>query len=175
MSTTSQDVRPQDAGPSDVGLDIAVRTAVGTGRTLLSAYDHALLQAGVGNYNLITLSSVIPPWSTVSRSGAPVAGGHGDRLYCVQAVAYADHPGEVVSAGLGWAIHPTIGGLFVEHHGGTPESVEEQIRLSLTDMAAHRGVDFGAVHTAVVSARCTERPVCALALAAYSVADWSIR
>ncbi|GAB6984249.1 pyruvoyl-dependent arginine decarboxylase [Nocardioides pyridinolyticus] len=154
-------------------LDIAVRTAVGTGRTLLSAFDHALLQAGVANFNLIPLSSVIPPGSTVIRDGEPVRGGHGDRLYCVEAVAYADHPGEVVSAGLGWAIHPTIGGLFVEHHGGTPESVEEQIRLSLTDLAEHRGIDFGEVSTAIVSAHCTDLPVCALAIAAYATAEWS--
>jgi arginine decarboxylase len=164
--------RPQDAGPPDVELDITVRTAVGTGHTLLSAFDHALLQAGVGNYNLIPLSSVIPPGSTVTRGGDPVRGGHGDRLYCVEAVAYADHPGEVVSAGLGWAIHPTIGGLFVEHRGGTPESVEEQIRLSLADLAEHRGIDFGPVSTAIVSAHCTDRPVCALAIAAYATVDW---
>lgn len=154
-------------------LDITVRTAVGTGRTLLSAFDHALFQAGVANFNLIPLSSVIPPGSTVTRGGEPVSGGHGDRLYCVEAVAYADHPGEVVSAGLGWTIHPTIGGLFVEHRGGTPESVDEQIRLSLADLAAHRGIDFGEVSTAIVSAHCTDLPVCALAIAAYATADWS--
>ena len=168
MSTTPL----QDAGPPDVKLDIAVRTAVGTGRTLLSAFDHALLEAGVGNFNLIPLSSVIPPGSTVTRGGEPVAGGHGDRLYCVQAVAYADHPGEVVSAGLGWVIHPTVGGLFVEHHGGTPASVEEQVRLSLGDLAERRGVDFGPVSTAIVSAHCTDQPVCALAIAAYTAVDW---
>lgn len=154
-------------------LSITVHTAVGTGRTLLSAFDHALLQAGVGNYNLIPLSSVIPPGSSVVRDGEPVRGGHGDRLYCVEAVAYADHPGEVASAGLGWAIHPTIGGLFVEHRGGTPESVEEQIRLSLADLAEHRGVDFGEVSTAIATAHCADRPVCALAIAAYATVDWS--
>ena len=164
--------RQQDAGPPDVKLDIAVRTAVGTGRTALSAFDHALLEAGVGNFNLIPLSSVIPPGSTVTRGGEPLAGGHGDRLYCVQAVAYADQPGDEVSAGLGWAIHPTIGGLFVEHHGHTPEFVEEQIRTSLADLAEHRGVDFGPVSTAITTARCTDRPVCALAIAAYTTVDW---
>jgi arginine decarboxylase len=163
---------PQDAGPPTAQLDITVRTATGDGRTLLSAFDHALLEAGVANFNLIPLSSVIPPESTVTRGGGVVAGGHGDRLYCVEAVAYADHPGEVVSAGLGWAIHPTIGGLFVEHTGGSPESVEEQIRLSLADLAEHRGIDFGEVSTAVVSAHCIDRPVCALAIAAYAVVDW---
>jgi arginine decarboxylase len=153
-------------------LSITVRTTVGVGRTLLSAFDHALLEAGVGNFNLIPLSSVIPPHSTVTVGGDRVPGGHGDRLYCVEAVAYADHPGEVVSAGLGWVIHPTIGGLFVEHTGGSPESVEEQIHLSLADMAEQRGIDFGGVRTAISSAHCVDRPVCALAIAAYAVADW---
>jgi arginine decarboxylase len=162
----------QDDGPPSALLDITVRTAVGEGRTLLSAFDKALLDSGVANYNLIALSSVIPPNSTVTRGGDPVRGGHGDRLYCVESVAYADHPGEVVSAGLGWVIHPEIGGLFVEHTGGNPESVEEQIHLSLADMAEGRGVDFGEVSTAIVSAHCTGRPVCALAIAAYAVVDW---
>jgi arginine decarboxylase len=164
--------RAQEPTTSEVRLDITVRTTVGVGRTLLSAFDHALLQAGVGNLNLIPLSSVIPPHSTVTVGGSDVVGGHGDRLYCVEAVAYADHPGEVVSAGLGWVVHPTIGGLFVEHTGGSPESVDEQIHLSLADMAEQRGVDFGEVHTAVSSAHCVDRPVCALAIAAYAVADW---
>ncbi|MGN6783161.1 MAG: pyruvoyl-dependent arginine decarboxylase [Marmoricola sp.] len=163
---------PQDAATPEARLDITVRTKVGVGRTLLSAFDHALLQAGVGNLNLIPRSSVIPPPSTVTVGGDDVVGGHGDRLYCVEAVAYADHPGEVVSAGLGWVIHPTIGGLFVEHTGGNQESVEEQIHLSLADMAETRGIDFGPVHTAVASAHCVDRPVCALAIAAYAVADW---
>jgi arginine decarboxylase len=164
---------PQDAGQPDVLLDITVRTAVGEGRTLLSAFDKALLEARVANFNLIPLSSVVPPRSTVTRGGDRIEGGHGDRLYCVEAVAYADHPGEVVSAGLGWAIHPEIGGLFVEHSGGSAESVEEQIRLSLADMAEGRGVDFGEVHTAIASARCSGRPVCALAIAAYTTVGWS--
>ena len=42
-------------------LDITVRSATGSGRTLLAAFDDALLSAGVGDLNLITLSSVIPP------------------------------------------------------------------------------------------------------------------
>ena len=162
----------QPAAVPEMCRDITVRTAVGMGRTLLSAFDHALLQAGVGNLNLIPLSSVIPPHSTVAVGGDEVVGGHGDRLYCVEAVAYADHPGEVVSAGLGWVVHPTIGGLFVEHTGGSPESVEEQIHLSLADMAEQRGIDFGPVETAISSAHCVDRPVCALAIAAYAVADW---
>ena len=43
------------------GPDITIRTGSGQGHTKLSAFDHALLTAGVANFNLITLSSVIPP------------------------------------------------------------------------------------------------------------------
>jgi arginine decarboxylase len=159
-------------GTHDTPLEITVRTAVGEGRTLLSAFDTALLGAGVADFNLIPLSSVIPPRANVSRTSETLPGAHGDRLYCVESVAYADHPGEIVSAGLGWTIHPEIGGLFVEHTGGSEASVDEQIRLSLADMAANRGIDFGEVHTAIVTAHCTVRPVCALAIAAYEVAGW---
>lgn len=165
---TMQDIRPDGRL-----LDITVRTAAGAGRTRLSAFDRALLEAGVGDFNLIPLSSVIPPRSTVTRGGGPLAGGHGDRLYCVESVAYADRPGDEVAAGLGWVIHPEVGGLFVEHTGPTVADVERQIELSLADMAETRGIDFGVVHTAVTTARCEDRPACALVLAAYAVADWS--
>ncbi len=163
----------QDAGVAGLLLDITVRTAVGHGRTPLSAFDRALLEAGVADYNLIPLSSVIPPRSTVTRGGDPVVGGHGDRLYCVESVAHAVEPGVEVAAGLGWVIHPEIGGLFVEHTGPSVGAVEDQIRISLADMADARGLDFGDVHTAVATTRCEDRPVCALAIAAYAVADWS--
>ena len=168
---TSSATPPGQPGPAP--LQITVRTAVGEGRTLLSAFDAALLQAGVANFNLIVLSSVIPPRTVMTRDTTTLAGTHGDRLYCVEAVAYADHPGEVVSAGLGWVFDPELGGLFVEHTGGSEASVDEQIRLSLDDMTRGRGIDYGEVSTAIVSAHCTTTPVCALAVAAYSVAGWT--
>ncbi|WP_207619267.1 pyruvoyl-dependent arginine decarboxylase [Nocardioides sp. IC4_145] len=158
-------------------LDITVRTATGVGRTKLAAYDHALLNAGVGNLNLIKLSSVIPPHSTVRvlEDGARevLAGGHGDKLYCVESAVFAEHSGETVWAGLGWTRDDTTGGLFVEHHGGSEESLLEQITLSLHDMDENRGGGYGPVESATASAHCTDRPVCALVVAAYAVEDWN--
>ncbi len=154
--------------------DITVRTATGSGRTLLAAFDDALLAAGVANFNLITLSSVIPPGSSI-REGVTerLAGGHGDRLYCVMSVGYADHPGELVSAGLGWAIEATTGGgLFVEHAGGSEQSVTEQIQLSLEDMSRNRGGGYDDIRQAVIGAHCVDKPVCALAIAAFQVVSW---
>ncbi|WP_435741299.1 pyruvoyl-dependent arginine decarboxylase [Nocardioides sp. SYSU DS0663] len=168
---------PETETPSGTArLSITVRAATGSGRTPLAAYDQALLHAGIGNFNLIKLSSVIPPGSDVSVVDDPgavhLAGGHGDKLYCVQSAAFADLRGETVWAGLGWSADATTGGLFVEHTGGSEESLREQVELSLADMDANRGGGYGPVHVASTHAHCTDLPVCALVVAAYTVEDW---
>ena len=159
--------------PSDpVGLDISLRTGSGSGRTLLSAFDHALQDAGVADFNLVTLSSVIPPGSRLRHVSNTLPGGHGDLLFCVRAEAYAEHSGDIAWAGLGWCVDETGGGLFVEHHGGSEESVVEQIELSLGDMNAKRGGGYGPVQMALASAHSTGLPACAVVVAAYRVSSW---
>lgn len=48
------------------GLAIQVRAATGRGPTSLAAFDDALSVAGVANFNLVRLSSIIPPGSDVA-------------------------------------------------------------------------------------------------------------
>ncbi|WP_209021862.1 pyruvoyl-dependent arginine decarboxylase [Nocardioides sp. 503] len=175
MSTArSAQRRPADTVPAEAaaGLTITVRTGSGTGRTLLSAFDHALHRAGVADFNLVTLSSVIPPGSRVRNVDSPLGGTHGDVLFAVRAEAYAEQPGDVAWAGLGWCADETGAGLFVEHHGSSEEQVAALIETSLADMSATRGHDFGPVSMTLASAVCVDRPVCALVLAAYEVATW---
>jgi pyruvoyl-dependent arginine decarboxylase len=162
----------QSTGSEAPGLDISIRTGSGAGRTLLSAFDHALQQAGVADFNLVTLSSVIPPGSRIRNVNGKLAGGHGDLLFCVRAEAFAEHPGDIAWAGLGWCLDETGGGLFVEHHGGSERSVVEQIELSLADMNANRGGGYGPVQIALASAHSTGFPVCAVVVAAYRVSTW---
>ncbi|GAB3248500.1 pyruvoyl-dependent arginine decarboxylase [Nocardioides dilutus] len=171
-STT--DPRPdQLRSPSEhTGLDISIRTGSGTGRTLLSAFDHALQSAGVADFNLVTLSSVIPPGSRLRHVSNTLPGGHGDLLFCVRAEAYAEHSGDIAWAGLGWCVDETGGGLFVEHHGPSEESVAEQIELSLGDMNHKRGGGYGPVQMALASAHSTGLPTCAVVVAAYRVSSW---
>jgi len=153
-------------------LRITVRTSVGTGRTPVSAFDDALHRAGVADLNLIRLSSVVPPRSDVVVSDEPLDFEHGDRLYCVYAAGHAELRGESAWAGLGWACDEDAGGLFVEHHSGSEDSVRELIQMSMADMAARRERDFGPVHEAVIGAHCDDRPVCALAIATFEVRGW---
>lgn len=153
-------------------LRITVRTAIGQGRTPISAFDDALHGANVADFNLITLSSVVPPRSDVVISDESLPAEHGDKLYCVVSTARAQLRGESAWAGLGWVYDEELGGLFVEHHSGSQESVEELIDLSLEDMARRRGLDFGPANRVVAGAHCEDRPVCALAIATYEVESW---
>lgn len=162
-----------DADPPADGLDITIRTGAGTARTSLAAFDAALLDAGAANFNLVTLSSVIPPKSRVRQVDVPLGGNHGDRLYCVLSSASTEQPGRTVWAGLGWAVdETTTGGLFVEHHGDTRDEVAGLITASLEDMSINRGGGYDDVRMAVTSATCVDDPVCALAIATYAVVPW---
>ncbi|MXG91032.1 pyruvoyl-dependent arginine decarboxylase [Nocardioides flavescens] len=162
----------RDAARPTSGLDITIRTGSGTGRTRISAFDHALHLAGVADFNLVTLSSVIPTGARLRHVDAPLPGGHGDLLFCVRAEAFAERPGDVAWAGLGWVTDETGGGLFVEHHGSSEDEVVGLIEASLADMRSYRRADYGPVQMALTSAECFDDPVCALALAAYRVSTW---
>ena len=50
-------------------------SGVGSGNTELNAFDNALYNAGVGNYNLIKVSSILPPISKEEIVVGGVAGG----------------------------------------------------------------------------------------------------
>ncbi|TGZ76848.1 Pyruvoyl-dependent histidine and arginine decarboxylase [Ascodesmis nigricans] len=173
---------PSPARTPPAGIDITVNTATGTGLTSLSAFDSALLSSGFGNYNLIILSSVIPPNSRLHlHSSTPpthLSNYHGDRLYCVRAVAWAEKVGEEAWAGIGWVVDKETGkGLFVEHH--SMEGEEDLRRLldaSLDGLVERRGERYDERGYVVVGAVCEEegRPACALAIAVYETRPWSV-
>ncbi len=155
---------------------IRLSTGTGTGRTALSAFDDALLRAGIANYNLVRLSSVIPPRSVVSRVDPheQLVGGWGDRLYCVYASQPATIPGQQAWAGIGWSLRDdgSGAGVFVEHEGEDERSVREDIERSLEDLARRRGAGFTPGGMVMTSAVCEAQPVCALVVAAYETAAW---
>src|SRR5262245_11871721 len=100
-------------------MKLFLASAVGRGSTELGAFDAALVAAGAANFNVVRLSSVIPPHSEVVQvERCPFAeeGTWGDRLYAVYAEQRTSVPGEQVWAGVGWCQDPKTGrGLFVEH------------------------------------------------------------
>lgn len=159
---------PRPFGP------IVLAQGLGSGPTALAAFDAALLDAGVANYNLIVLSSVIPPGSAIERRRWHTP--HEDwgrRLYCVLSQLREDRPGHTAHAGIGWVRDPHSGsGLFVELHDEQRDRLDGDLRDTLTSMQRQRGIDFGPAHTEIASITCRQQPVCALVIAIYAAAPW---
>jgi arginine decarboxylase len=160
-------------------MKIYLCTGLGSGPTKLSAFDSALNDAGVANYNLIKLSSVIPPKTTINelQGSLPLdirPGKWGDRLYVVMAEKRVDTPNVEAWAGIGWVQDKKTGkGLFVEHEGESEKAVRRDINQSLEALMATRNVDFGAIKMRVIGKTCTHHPVCALVVAIYQASDWN--
>lgn len=157
-----------------VGLDIQVTAATGVGPTVLAAFDDALMCAGVSNFNLVRLSSMIPPGSSVSTpTRQDPVGAWGDRLYAVWAFQSAELLGQEAWAGISWIQDPADGrGVFVEHEGGSELQVREELHASIESLRrAHRlpDVEAGSI---IAGTRCERHPACALVIAPMYSEPW---
>ena len=158
-------------------LVIRVSGGAGTGPTRLAAFDSALHAAGVADYNIVRLSSVIPAHAVVREvpGDDQVKGAQGDVAYCVYAAAYASTPGEQAWAGMAWAMHQdgSGAGLFVEHSAASESVVRRDLDATIETMSRIRGNMYRTVGQAVSSAVCVDHPVCAVVVATYGTVGWS--
>lgn len=157
-------------------MNIQIASGTGTGPTKLAAFDSALHEAGIANYNLIRLSSIVPPGAKIINNRAAVTatpGNWGDRLYVVMADMRVDTPNVEAWAGIGWAQDKKTGkGLFVEHEGSSKATVQSDIKQSLDALMDIRKVDFGPINMKIVGLTCTHEPVCALVVAVFQSSNW---
>lgn len=157
------------------GLDVIVSGGTGQAPTELAAFDAALQQAGVAHFNIIRLSSLIPPGSRVTapQDWEALEGGWGDRLYAVYAEHRVSTPGHRACAGLGWVQDEHTGaGMLVEHHGDDEAQVQARISSTLDDLAARRPGRYGVKVSRTASIVCDDAPVAAVVLAAMRVEPW---
>lgn len=178
-SMTDSGVVDLTSAQQRTGFRIDIRTGVGRGPTELAAFDAALRDANIANFNLIVLSSVIPPGTEVEvlddSTDARPDGEWGDRLYVVMADQRTSTIGQTAAAGIGWVQDEYTGqGLFVEHEGREEWKVRQDIQLSLDDMVQGRPQRFGPMMTRVETAVCTDgTPTCALVVAVYESQGWN--
>ncbi|MEZ3142653.1 pyruvoyl-dependent arginine decarboxylase [Halobaculum sp. MBLA0143] len=168
-------------------MEVNVAAGLGRGPTELSAFDAALAGAGVADYNLVTVSSVLPADSHVRVvDSVPDLGPAGGRLTTVLAetaapptgtadgaaarpVAPADDPDLV--AGLGWATGPGPG-LFYEATGETTAAVRERLRRGLDAGAGLRDWTLPDRETLLApAARAADAHVAAVVVAAYGTTE----
>ena len=163
-------------------MNIKIVKSSGEGSTLLSAFDNALQNAGVSNYNLLRLSSVIPPNSKIVKTKRYLTPPKefGYRLYNVMAEMRSNQAGRYLAAGIGWYQLEDGRGLFVEHEliGDTKIAVTSELKSlithSLKDLCKFRKIDFDEnninTYTSVVKVR--SKPACALVMAVYQSEGW---
>jgi arginine decarboxylase len=161
---------------SAVRNQIPVLRTTGVGGNTLSAFHDALVNVDLGFYNLVRLSSVVPPNTGVDPTGKAQTpeGAWGDRLYCVYAVQYATEVGEEAWSGIGWVQRlDGKGGLFVEHEGPTEGYVRRSILTSLRDLVKGREDEFAPPDYVMHGVVCTGEPTCSMVIAPYETQSWA--
>jgi len=107
----------------------------------LNAFDKALISSGIGEQNLVSVSSVIPIGAElIERCEMPM----GAVTHCVLAQMRGSE-GETIAAGIAYAYRlDGKGGYVAEGHiHGSAESLKEILRWKMDEMARIRSVEFG--------------------------------
>lgn len=127
----------------------------GEGNMVLNAFDQALLNAGVGDTNLMRMSSIVPPaCELVDKIVLP----KGALIPIAYAQIGSDVPGTVLSAAIAVGIpeDPTEAGVIMEHEDEKPlVEVEKTVRKMAVDAFEYRNrklkevLSIGIEHTVV--------------------------
>jgi arginine decarboxylase len=140
----------------------AATTGHAEGGTPLNAFDNALLAAGIGNINLIKVSSILPPDVPVIDLPKIKPGALVPTAY---AAMTSDVPGETIAAAVGYAVpdDPSRNGVIMEFHGrATRDEAERRIRAMLDEAFRVRGEQIRDLRVFAVE-HTVERTGCALA------------
>jgi len=135
------------------------------GGTPLNAFDNALLAAGIGNVNLIKISSIVPPDVDIVPLPPIKPGALVPTAY---AAITSDVPGETIAAAVGYALPEdrTRPGVIMEHHDRTDRrAAEAAVGVMLREALAVRGERIRDLRVVAVEHRVT-RIGCALAAVA---------
>ncbi len=110
----------------------------GEGSTPLNAFDKALLDAGIGDVNLIKVSSIVPPNAEVviEKPNLP----RGALVPCVYAERTSKRPGERIAVALAVGIAEDGFGVVMESEGETAEEAVEKATKMVEEAFKFRGL-----------------------------------
>ncbi len=132
------------------------------GGTKLNAFDNALLKAGIGNANLVKLSSVVPP--DIEWLSEPPSFPLGSVIFAVLSHIESDAHGKKISAAVGVGLcGSTEGGLIYEFSGECDgEEAMETVKKMVEEGFAVRNWKLSELKIAVAE-HSVEKNGCALA------------
>jgi len=120
------------------------------GSTRLNALDNALLAAGIGDLNLVKVTSVAPHGAVLTGERPPLVSGA--VVPVVLTSVQSERPGQMVSAAVGIGLGNGSHGMIMEHSGeGSPEEMEAIVRHMLDESFMRRGLELETVVVRSVS------------------------
>jgi arginine decarboxylase len=135
----------KDGSGSSTLVPIPTRFFVTSGKGInktseLNAFDLALIEAGIGDQNMVSVSSVLPI-GIRQVNQVPIA--RGAITHAVLA-RYGGGEGEVISAGIAYGFRTDgEGGYVAEAHlHGSQKSLKEFLRWRMQEIAHYRGVEL---------------------------------
>jgi len=127
---------------------------IGIGDTRLTAFDQALLNAGVGNFNLVQVSSILPVEAKIQKK---VDLPDGSLLPIAYGYSVTSEPGIRVTAAIAVVI-PERGpvGLIMEYSGNLPEEeAREMVKSMGIEALKNRDVEVKEIIIESASKVCT--------------------
>lgn len=98
------------------------------GKHRLTAFDHALLKAGIANINLVRISSILPPGAQQDQDMVIAPGTLAPTAY---GAICSDIPGTKISAAVGVGLSPDTFGVIMEFAG---ECGKDEAEAHITSM-----------------------------------------
>ncbi|NPV54434.1 MAG: arginine decarboxylase, pyruvoyl-dependent [Firmicutes bacterium] len=133
------------------------------GKTPLTAFDKALLAAGIGNLNLLKVSSILPPGAEYVEKLDIAPGSLTPTAY---GSIISEVEGELIAAAIGVGIYDGSFGVIMEYEGKcSKEEAEERISQMIREAFEVRNIPLSKIMVKGVEHR-VEKIGCAFAGAA---------
>ena len=145
-------------------MKVSITSGRSEGPSRLNAFDNALLDAGIGDVNLITVSSILPKDTQIVELPHIE---EGKMVNCVLACTHSDRPGDLITAAVAVATSDDFG-CVVEHSGVNqdPEKIKEEAETMVKYMMQVRDLTIREIIIAHESHKVKEEGV-ALAAVVY--------
>jgi arginine decarboxylase len=134
----------------------------GEGSTPLNAFDNALLNAGIANWNLVRVSSIFPPEAEISYEVPSIK--VGSLVPIVLAEIFSDKEGEIISAAVAIGVGEEFGVIMEHSDRGEKAKVEEEVKKKVEEAFKMRNMNLKEIHI-ISSEHKVEKLGCAIAAA----------
>ena len=129
-----------------------IRAVAAEANHALTAFDAALLQAGLGNINLVRLSSILPPGCKEKENGMQIP--PGSFVPTAYGAASSEKKGELIAAAVGIGFSADTFGVIMEHAGNcSAEQARFKVEAMIREAFANRSLDLKGIRVESVEHR----------------------